>query len=146
MMRLSTKGRYATRIMVRLAIEQGEKPVQKKVIAAAEGMSADYVEQLLTRLKSCGLVRSHRGVGGGFTLLKDAALITVADVVTCVEGPMVLVPCTAEECKRAGICVTRPVWQRVTEALMRELSATNIAELALQVKEIEVTDQPMYEI
>ena len=146
MIRLSTKGRYATRIMVRLAMGHGQRPVQKKAIAAAEGISADYVEQLLTRLKSGGFVRSHRGVGGGFSLIKEPASVTVADVVECVEGPMSLVPCVDGECERASVCATRDVWLRVTQALIRELSGSNIAELAETVQELEASKSLMFEI
>ena len=71
MLRLSTKGRYATRIMVYLALCNPDEPARKQEIAEAEGIPADYVEQILTKLRTAGLVKSRRGAGGGFQLRRD---------------------------------------------------------------------------
>ena len=128
MLKLSTKGRYATRIMVYLATREGQGNVRKHEVATAEGISRDYAEQLLVKLKTAGLVASHRGVGGGFTLARPADRITVADVLRATEGPICLVPC--ETCERATACVTRALWQKADSMLGALFAETTIKDLA----------------
>lgn len=117
MLRISTKGRYAARILVYLALHEDSAPSPKQEIADAEGISADYVEQILTKLRSGGLVRSHRGARGGFSLARAPGAITMADVLAASEGPIELVPCEGEECPRTSMCVTRMVWHEASRAL-----------------------------
>ena len=76
-MKLSTKGRYATRILLCVSRLQGDQPVPKKRISEQEGISTDYIEQIIVPLKNAGLVNSVRGLRGGFRLAKDSADITV---------------------------------------------------------------------
>ena len=128
-MRLSTKGRYATRIMVRLGVYGKEHPVSKKSIAAAEGITPDYVEQILIRLRAAGLVQSHRGIRGGFTVNGDPAKIKVADVLEASEQTMRLAPCDKDGCSRATACVTRDLWLEAEKALDSVFKKTSIADL-----------------
>ncbi len=130
MLRISTKGRYATRIMTYLAGQDTPKPVRKQDIAESEGISADYVEQILMKLKSGGLVRSHRGTRGGFSIARDPSRITVAEVLRVMEGPIELVPCEQERCIRAGKCVARCVWEQASTALQEVFSGVTVAEMA----------------
>ena len=131
---LSTRGRYASRIMVCLAENTGRaKRLTRTEIATHEEISADYVEQLMAPLRTAGLVRSHRGRHGGFSLGRPAEEITVADVLQAVEGPLSIVPCVrSETCDRAMNCPTRPVWQRASDALQRVFSETTIADMVNQ--------------
>ncbi len=129
-MKLSTKGRYATRIMVCLAMKDSTIPRRKQEIAESEGISADYVEQILIRLKAGGLVVSHRGARGGFTLARDPRKITVTDVLQASEGPLSLVPCSQENCERETACVTHAIWRNAEVALSAVFDGNTIADLA----------------
>jgi len=118
--------------MVFLAGREKGGVTRKQQIAEAEGISPDYVEQILIRLKAAGLVQSTRGRHGGFALSGDANDITVADVLAAVEGPLSLVPCVEEACQRLTECVTRPVWQEATAALEQVFSSATIGRLAAE--------------
>ncbi len=136
MMKLSTKGRYATRIMLYLAVHSGGVPSRKQEIAESESISADYVEQILIRLKAAGLVVSHRGAKGGFALARPAGDVTVADILLATEGPMTMVPCAAEGCLRATGCVTREIWQEAQDALECMFRGKTLASLVRREREI----------
>jgi Rrf2 family protein len=146
MLKISTKGRYATRIMVYLALRNGEGPARKREIAEAEGIADDYVEQLLSRLRTAGLVISRRGAQGGFLLSRDPGEITVADVIACTEGTVSLVSCIEEGCDRASKCVTRPLWQEANDALLAIFSRETIAGLARQASRIKEPGQHSFDI
>jgi Rrf2 family cysteine metabolism transcriptional repressor len=135
MMELSTKGRYATRIMVYLAAHDSDQPVPKKAIAKAEDISPDYAEQLLIKLKAGGLVRSHRGVQGGFSLSQPANEITVREVLEATEGPIEVAPCDEDQCPKSASCVTRPVWREVEDEIRKVLDKTTIGLLAQRMRE-----------
>lgn len=135
MMELSTKGRYATRIMVYLAVHGTDEPVPKKTIAKAEGISADYAEQLLIKLKAGGLVRSHRGVQGGFSLNKPANEVTIRHVLEATEGPIEVAPCDETRCPRSASCVTRPVWREVEDSIKEVFDRTTVGLLAQRLRE-----------
>jgi Rrf2 family protein len=103
----------------------------KTEIADAEGISAGYVQQLMMALRLAGLVESHRGREGGFSLSRPPKEITIADVLKAVEGDVMPAPCQAgASCERQADCPTRPVWDEAA-ALLNELFArTTIAALA----------------
>ena len=126
MVRLSTRGRYATRIMVYLAMEGNERPVPKQQVADNEGISADYVEQILMKLRTAGLVVSRRGVRGGFLIAPEGLNATVADILNATEGSLDLAPCLGERCERDTVCVTRPLWERASQALIDVFSAVTM--------------------
>ncbi len=132
--------------MVCLARLGARTPARKQDIAEAEGISADYVEQILMKLKTGGLVRSHRGTRGGFSLARDPAAINVSDVLTTVEGPIELAPCAVEECSRASACVTGAVWRRAREALDAVFAGVTVAELAKEVRSRDTAEGHMFEI
>ena len=146
-MKLSTRGRYAARIMVFLASRGNSTPVRKQDITEAEGISSDYAEQLLMKLKTGGLVASHRGVRGGFSLARSADKITLLDVLEASEGPLTLVPCLSEqECRRVSVCVTRRVWEQAGFALKAVLSARTLADLAKEAEQLRSEMAPSYHI
>lgn len=145
-MRLPTKQRYAVRIVVNIGLHNGERPAQKKEIAAAENIPADYVEQICMRLKAGGLLRSHRGKHGGFSLASDAGKITVADVLRAVEGRSALAPCLEGECRRKAICATRTVWERANAAFDDVLSGVTIAELVEEGRKLASSKALSFEI
>ena len=143
-MTLSTKGRYATRIVVSIAADRGAGPVSRQHIAEVEGISIDYVGQILMRLKAAGLVRSHRGTRGGFSLAREAHDMTVADVVEAAEGSILLAPCeeTDTACERSAACVTREVWRTAAAGLQQYLQSVTIDELARKKQE-QAGNQPI---
>lgn len=130
MMKLSTKGRYATRIMLALALHESSQPTRKNDIAEAEGISPDYIEQILMQLRHGGLVTSFRGTKGGFTLSRPANSISVADVVEVMDGPIAVAPCATGSCERLSSCVVREVWDRASEALLTVLRGVTLADMA----------------
>ena len=136
MLKLSTRGRYATRILACMAAKNTSTPVRRKEIADSEGISIDYVEQILTQLRSSGLVRSHRGVKGGYTLNMVPGDITVAAVLEATEGSISLVPDCDNGCNRTSVCVTRAVWKKADEVLSAHLESVNIAGLAAEALEL----------
>ena len=117
-MRLSTKGRYATRILLCIArFDKEEQPVSKKRISEAEGISVDYIEQIIVPLKNAGLVRSIRGLRGGFHLSRTPEKISVLDILMASEGSVSLVGCLSDGCSMADSCVTQKVWRGASELL-----------------------------
>lgn len=129
-MRLSTKGRYATRILLCISrLEQEDQPVSKKRISEQEGISTDYIEQIIVPLKNAGLVSSVRGLRGGFRLAKDLKKITVFDILSASEGSINLVGCLAEGCSRSDECVVQRVWQGASDVLREYFSGITLQEL-----------------
>ena len=128
-MKLSTKGRYATRILLCISRLQGDQPVPKKRISEQEGISTDYIEQIIVPLKNAGLVNSVRGLRGGFRLAKAPANITVYDVLSASEGDINLVGCLAEGCSKSDSCVIQRVWQGASDELREYFSKITLQEL-----------------
>lgn len=146
MIRISTKGRYATRIMVYLAARKDQNPATKFDIARTEGMTPDYVEQLLVKLRTSGLVASRRGVKGGFVLNRDPQLVSVADVLKAAEGPLSLAPCLPGECDRLSQCVTRSVWKKAEDALRNVFESVTLSQLAEEALRKQTSGSDMYTI
>jgi Rrf2 family protein len=128
-MKLSTKGRYATRILLCISRLQGDRPVSKKRISEQEGISTDYIEQIIVPLKNAGLVNSVRGLHGGFRLAKDASEITIYTILAASEGNINLVGCLAEGCSRSDACVVQRVWQGASDVLQEYFSKVTLKEL-----------------
>ncbi|MCL5736523.1 MAG: Rrf2 family transcriptional regulator [Actinobacteria bacterium] len=131
MMSISSRGRYASRIMTFLATLPSGSSATKYEIAEAEGISAAYVEQLMMPLRLAGLVTSHRGRAGGFSLARDPQTLSLGEILRAVEGAIQVAPCTdPQNCERAEGCPTRVVWQKATNILNDLFSETMIADLA----------------
>ncbi len=135
-MKLSTRSRYGMRALLELAMEYGKGPLQIKTIAKKEGISNKYLEQLISILKSAGLVRSIRGPRGGYILSKDPKDISLKDVFTTLEGPLMTVECVdhPEYCSRCLDCVTREIWVEMQDAMMNVLESRTLADL---IKDVE---------
>lgn len=146
MIKLSAKVRYATRIVIYLAMRDEKHPARKQDIAEAEDISADYVEQILIKLKTLGLVQSLRGTKGGFVLARNPAKISVADVIKAVDGSIAIVPCINDKCGRIPFCPTRPVWEKANAALVKIFGGTTIRELAEEGKKLRSPKSWMFEI
>ena len=129
MLRLSTKSRYAARMLAYLASTSTKKPANTNDIAEAEGISKDYVEQILTRLRTSDMVTSHRGINGGFTLARDPKDITILEVVEQTEGPISIAPCIKQECNRSTQCATQKIWESVNKCIEKTLASYTIEDL-----------------
>ncbi|MBZ4660675.1 MAG: Rrf2 family transcriptional regulator [Desulfacinum sp.] len=131
MVKLSTKSRYGTRLVLDMARYYGEGPVQLADIAARQQVSVKYLEQIVIPLKRAGIVESLRGARGGHFLLVDPREITVGRIVCLLEGDQWLVHCTNDpgSCDRASSCVTRIVWQEAADAMLQKLSSYTFQDL-----------------
>ncbi|OUX37811.1 MAG: hypothetical protein CBE26_02480 [Kiritimatiellaceae bacterium TMED266] len=116
-MKLSTKGRYAARIMHCIARLQVDGPVPKKRIAEQEGISTDYIEQIIVPLKNAGLVVSTRGLRGGFTLARGAGDISLYDVLAATEGDFNRIETLMEGESRSDERVMQGIWQGAFQEL-----------------------------
>lgn len=130
-MKLSTRSRYGTRILLELAQQPDQQPLQVSEISRQQEIPAKYLEQLLRTLKSAKLVRSVRGAHGGYLLAQDPMTITLGYIVRLFEGQHELVECISvpASCKMADQCRVRLAWKEATEALFRKLDAITIADL-----------------
>jgi Rrf2 family protein len=139
MLALTTKGRYASRIMVYLAGRDNSTPATKQEIGDHEGISPDYVEQIMMGLKMAQLVQSHRGRRGGFSLLRPPHAIRLSEVLRAVEGPVCMAPCIQQDCARLEQCPTYPVWRRAAQALEDVFENTLISDMVNQAPPEEET-------
>lgn len=132
-MRLTTKGRYGVRAVINLATAVNGYPVSISKIAAAEGISPEFLEQIFFKLKKSGLIRSLRGPKGGFLLNKDPALISIKDILDAVGEPVFPVPCTNkgadQDCIRYDQCSTSQTWQNFSTLIEDFLSGVTLKEL-----------------
>jgi Rrf2 family iron-sulfur cluster assembly transcriptional regulator len=128
---ISSKGRFATRILVLLASGAADRVWSRTEIASAEGLTTGYVQQLMGSLLGAGLVVSHRGKQGGFQLARSPQTITMADALRLVEGPTRLAPChDGEGCTRISTCPTRGAWVEAAHVLDEFFGRITIAQLA----------------
>lgn len=137
-MQLSTKVRYAARAMIELALNYKSDPIQLKDIACKQGISVKYLEQIMGPLRTRGFVRTQKGSRGGYHLAVKPETITLYDIVESIEGSLAPVSCIENDnfCDRANLCVTRSVWSRVRDAVVKELQAKTLAELAFEQNEL----------
>jgi Rrf2 family protein len=147
-MKMSTKGRYAVRILLSIARYQKNGPVPKKIIAAEEGISPDYIEQIIVPLKNEGLAVGIRGVKGGFRLAKEPKEINIYTILRASEGVMTLVDCENMDCRGRdkNKCVTRPVWAGAADVLKEYFSAITLQDLLDQVELLETSGTTSYSI
>jgi Rrf2 family cysteine metabolism transcriptional repressor len=142
-MRLSTRGRYALRAMIDLALHANEGPVLRSDIAERQEISAHYIEQLFVKLRKAGLIESVRGPGGGYILAQSADQIRAGDIIRTVEGPIALVHCVAPQkeaaCHRADNCVTHLLWRRLSSKVAEVLDSVTLRELCDQALELNGT-------
>jgi Rrf2 family transcriptional regulator, iron-sulfur cluster assembly transcription factor len=130
-MRVTTKGRYAVRAVLNLALSSGDDPVPIKKIAKEEGISPEFLEQIFFRLKKTGLIRSVRGPGGGFLLNRKAEEISIKEIFESVGEGLDLTPCTvcaedADECERQPICRVFFLWNAVSTKINDYLDGISI--------------------
>ena len=136
-MMISTKGRYALRIMVDLAQHDGETPVSVREIARRQDISGKYMEQIISVLTRAGLLRSVRGALGGYHLAKTPQEITVGMILRATEGDLAPAECVAhgaQHCNRSGACPSRAVFEKVYSAINDVIDRVQLCELLIDAK------------
>jgi Rrf2 family transcriptional regulator, cysteine metabolism repressor len=139
-MMFSTKAEYGVRVMTHLARTDGDGPISLASIAEAEGLPLAYLEHLAQRLRRAELVQSTRGAHGGYTLSRQAADITMAEIVRALEGAIAPIECISADpdgqltCTREGEpghdpCPTKLLWTRVQGSIVRTLNDMTLADL-----------------
>lgn len=143
MIRISTRGRYALRALVDLALHADEGPVARQDIAARQDISADYVAQLFRLLHEAGLVEGVKGPGGGYRLTRDASAIRAGDVLRAVEGPVAVVHCVLPSdepsCNRVDRCVTYLLWRRLSAVISDFLNSVTLQDLCDEARQLELS-------
>ena len=134
-MRLTTKSRYGTRLLLDLALHAQNGPVPLNVVSKRQDISLKYLEHLIRELKGAGLIKSRRGPLGGYMLNKPSDKITVGDIVRTLEKTTAITNCAETEdplcgvCRRASDCLSRWAWIEASKAMFKRLDEITIADL-----------------
>lgn len=137
-MKISTKGRYALRMLYDLALHHDEGYVSLKDIADRHGISKKYLEQIVPLLNKTGLLRTNRGNKGGYMLSGTADEITVGDVLRATEGSLAPVACLEfepNECPRAGDCSTLFIWEGLFKTITDYLDGITLSDIIARRKD-----------
>ena len=130
-MKLSTRSRYGTRLMLDMAQHYGRGPIQLGEIATRQNISLKYLEQIIRPLKQAGYVKSFRGAKGGHMLNSPPGDITVGEIVMLLEGGSSLIACDKDPqtCERVASCLTRHLWREAAGAVFERLNTITLADL-----------------
>ena len=130
-MKLSTRSRYGTRMMLDMAQHYDQGPIQIGDIAKRQDISVKYLEQLIIPLKKANYVKSVRGPKGGHMLAKSPEEVTVGEIVEVLEGEINLARCieSPEICDRSDTCLTRGVWEEATRAMYDKLNSITLSKM-----------------
>lgn len=131
-MKISTKGRYALRMMIDIAEHQASGYVALKDIAARQEISKKYLEQIALHLSQCGMLRAVRGYQGGYMLSRDASAYSVYEILSVVEGSLAPVSCLespVNSCPRREGCKTLPLWTGLDRHIREYLNAFTLADV-----------------
>ncbi len=147
-MRLTTKGRFAVTAMIDLALRSNSGPVALAAISQRQQISLSYLEQLFGKLRRHELVESTRGPGGGYSLARPAAEITVADVIMAVDEPIDSTGCAGREnCmgEDAGRCMTHDLWASLNAKMIEYLDSVSLKKLVDEqlAKGISISEAPV---
>ncbi|HEY40267.1 MAG TPA: RrF2 family transcriptional regulator [Dehalococcoidia bacterium] len=147
-MKLSTRGQYATRALVDLAMHRDEAPILLKDIARRQQISQRYLEHLITPLVAAGIIVSTRGPKGGITLVKSPEEIRLDEVIQLLEGAIAPVECINNPgtCIRSRSCATRDVWDELRQTMTDFLRSVTIQDLMERQREKEKSTEVMYYI
>ena len=141
-MKLSTKGRYGLRAIVDIAVFGEKEPAAVSAISERQDISIRYLEQLLSKLKKAGLVKSIRGAQGRYVLAGNAEDISVGDVLRALEGDLTPVDCTEltdteDTCRGSKYCVTTTVWKRLNDSIAKTVDSIYLDELADEARAVQ---------
>ena len=137
-MKLSTKTRYGTRMILDMAQNHGQGAIQLGEIANRQNISLKYLEQIIRPLKEADYIKSFRGAKGGHKLSKPPEEITVGEIVAVLEGGNTLIHCDKdpEDCERVDSCLTRYLWMEAAAAMFQRLSTITFADLLKLEKDV----------
>ena len=131
-MRLTTKGRFAVTAMLDLAIDESGKPVTLAGISERQSISLSYLEQLFSRLRRSGLVKSVRGPGGGYRIAKPLAEISVSEIISAVDELIDATQCGGHEnCRDERRCMTHNLWSSLNVKILEYLSGVSLNDLVV---------------
>ena len=131
-MMISTKGRYALRLMLDIAVNGEERPVRIKEIAERQQISDKYLEQIVSVLNKAGFVKSIRGPQGGYKLSKNIDEYVIGDILRLTEGSLAPVACLdfpVNDCQRQEECLTLPLWEKLNEAVKGVVDQYTLADI-----------------
>jgi Rrf2 family protein len=131
-MKISTKGRYAMRLMLDLALQENGEPVRLKDVAARQEISLKYLEQIISILQKSGFVKSIRGPQGGYQLTREPQDYCVGAILRLIEGDLSPVSCLengVNQCPRQDICVTVRLWRELDQAISGVLDKYLLSDL-----------------
>jgi len=131
-MKISTRGRYALRMLVDLAQQGGERYVSLGEIAVRQGISKNYLEQIISMLKNSGILIASRGAQGGYRLSKEPEELRVGDLLRFTEGSVAPVAClenSEEDCPRNAFCLTLPVWIGLERVMLEYLDTITLQDI-----------------
>lgn len=129
-MKLTTRGRYAVTAMLDLAIHGSQRPVSLADISSRQEISLSYLEQLFSKLRRSGLVKSVRGPGGGYHLAREDAAIFVAEIIDAVDESVDVTHCHGKgNCQQGEVCLTHHLWQDLSEQIHAFLSQISLGDL-----------------
>ena len=134
---VSTKGRYALRVMVGLALRESGEYVPLKEIAEEEGISQKYLEAIMATLSKAGMVDAIHGKGGGYRLNRTAKEYTVGSILKLTEGSLAPVSCTSQgaaACSRSECCNALPMWEKLDKMIDEFFEGITIADLLKEMK------------
>ena len=147
-MRISTKGRYATRLMLDLALHYDGGFIPLKAISRRQHISDKYLEQIITQLSRAGYVHSARGAQGGYRLSRDPEAYTIGEILRTTEGSLAPVACLDREggadCPMFETCVTQEVWAQIEQAVNGVVDHITLADLARRHHEKDSDDRSGY--
>ncbi len=132
-MKISTKGRYAVRMMLDLTLHNTGEYISLKDISKRQEITVKYLEQIVTALTKTGFLRSQRGNNGGYRLARAPKDYTIGDILRATEGSLVPVACLEDEpnqCNRSAECVTLPFWQGLAKVINDYVDSVTLEDLA----------------
>lgn len=138
-MMISTKGRYALRVMLDLAQQPAGEYISLKSISQRQAVSMKYMEAIVATLNKAGMVESLRGKKGGYRLTRSADKYTIGEILKLTEGSLAPVTCLECEnpCQRAESCITRPMWLELDKLIDDYLESKTLADLLREDKKDE---------
>ncbi len=147
-MKLSTRGRYGTRLLLELASHNDGKPVLLKDIAKNQEISLPYLEHIVAPLVAAGIVKSTRGVHGGVWLAQPPQDIKIGDVVRLLDGPTAPVDCVVDPdtCHRSPTCAARDLWCELRDTIDNVLDAVTLEDLVKRQAKKDEGKGPAYQI
>ena len=136
MMKISTKGRYALRMMLDLAEHKDDGYISLKDVAERQNISKNYLDQIMMLLKKSNFLKATRGYQGGYKLAKEPSSYSVGDILRLTEGELSPVPCleNEEECERSIDCMAFSVWKGLEDVMLKYLDNLTLQEIIEQHK------------